>query len=352
MASSNDENWSIADEASQRRTSGGGVRSTDPDRSKARRRHRHHHRIDAGLELPVAAHGRQIRRRLHPRSRRRRGRGARSRRQRGDGAEDRSSAVSGRGGRDEECRQRLQSRRGRAAEAPGDARRQGLSGGADADLVSGLVAGNGGAGVGISRSGTDDDPEPADRPCGADRDCRAAVGLARPAPDRSTPDQGGGRDQACRALRSGQGRAASVAADRDREPFGRDRRHGAGAGRVPQIYSGRSGEAPDQRRQRRAPRRRGAADERDVHRSRRLHRHVGAARRPHHSAIVALFRFRLDADSSDRRHHRQIHRRCRDGVLGCAGAESRSRRRLLPRRAGLPARRWRKLASSTITASR
>ena len=45
------------------------------------------------------------------------GRRARSQCQRGDGAEDRSSAVSGRGGRDEE-RQRLQSRRGRAAEAP------------------------------------------------------------------------------------------------------------------------------------------------------------------------------------------------------------------------------------------
>jgi adenylate cyclase len=74
-------------------------------------------------------------------------------------------------------------------------------------------------------------------------------------------------------------------------PLRRDRRHGAGARRVPEIHSGRSGEAADQRRQRRAPRRRGAADERDVHRSRRLHRHVGAARRPHHSAAVALFRF-------------------------------------------------------------
>ena len=40
----------------------------------------------------------------------------------------------------------------------------------------------------------------------------------------------------------------------------------------------------------------------------------------------------------DRRHHRQVHRRCRDGVLGRAGAQSRSRRRLLPRRAGVPAR--------------
>ncbi len=52
----------------------------------------------------------------------------------------------------QQCRQRLQSRRGRAAEAPGDAGRQGLSGGADADLVSGLVAGDSGAGVGISRA--------------------------------------------------------------------------------------------------------------------------------------------------------------------------------------------------------
>ena len=37
--------------------------------------------------------------------------------------------------------------------------------------------------------------------------------------------------------------------------------------------------------------------ERDVHRPCRFHRHVGAARRPHHSAVVALFRFRLDANS-------------------------------------------------------
>ena len=145
----------------------------------------------------------------------------------------------------------------------------------------------------------DDDPEPADRPCGADRVRRAAVGMAGAAPDRGTADQGGERDQACRALRSRQGRAPSVAADRDREPFRRDRRHGAGAGRVPQIYPGRSGAAPDQRRQWRAARRRGAADERDVHRSRRLHRHVGAAGRPHHSAAVALFRFRLGADPGD-----------------------------------------------------
>ena len=38
------------------------------------------------------------------------------------------------------------------------------------------------------------------------------------------------------------------------------------------------------------------------------------------------------------RHHRQVHRRCRDGVLGRAVRQSRSRGRLLPRRAGLPAR--------------
>ena len=42
---------------------------------------------------------------------------------------------------------------------PGDAGRQGLSGGADADLVSRLVAGDGGAGIGISRTGADDDPQ-------------------------------------------------------------------------------------------------------------------------------------------------------------------------------------------------
>ena len=82
----------------------------------------------------------------------------------------------------------------------GDSGRQGLSGGADADFVSGLVAGDGGAGIGISRAGADDDPEFADRACGVDRFRRAAVGMARPAPDRRAPDQGDERDQACRAF--------------------------------------------------------------------------------------------------------------------------------------------------------
>ena len=84
-------------DASQRRAAGGRLRGADRYRQEAGRRHRHHHRTDAGLEFPVAAHGRKIGRRLHPRSRRRRGRGARSERQRGGAAEDRSSAVSGRG---------------------------------------------------------------------------------------------------------------------------------------------------------------------------------------------------------------------------------------------------------------
>ena len=98
-------------DASHRRTAGRGLRGADRDRPEARRRHRHHHRTDAGLEFPVAAHGRKVGRRLHPRPRRRCGRGTRSGRQRGEGAEDRSSAVSGRGGRDAAGRQRLRSRR-------------------------------------------------------------------------------------------------------------------------------------------------------------------------------------------------------------------------------------------------
>ncbi len=84
--------------------------------------------------------------------------------------------------------------------------RQGLQDRADADLVSGLVAGDRGAGVGISRSGAGDHPQPPDRPCGADRVRRAAVGLAGAAADRGAADQGGERDQACRALRPRQGR--------------------------------------------------------------------------------------------------------------------------------------------------
>ena len=56
-------------DASQRRAAGGGLRGADRYRREARRRHRHHHRTDAGVELPVAAHGRKIGRRLHPRTR-------------------------------------------------------------------------------------------------------------------------------------------------------------------------------------------------------------------------------------------------------------------------------------------
>ena len=121
------------------------------------------------------------------------------------------------------------------------------------------------------------DPQPAGRPCRADRAGRRALGMAGAAADRCAPDPGGERDQACRALRSRQGAAASLAPDRDQQSLRRDQRHGAGARRVPKVHPGRPGAAPDQRRQRRAARRRGAADERDVHRSRGLHRHVGAA---------------------------------------------------------------------------
>ena len=162
-----------ADDASQRRAAGGGLRGADRYRSEACRRHRHHHRTDAGVEFPVAADGRKIGRRLHPRTRRQGGRCPRSECQRGGGAENRSSAVSRRGRSDPERRQRLRTRRRAAVQYHGDAGRQGLSGGADADFVSGLVAGDGGAGIGISRSGADDDPEFADRAGGVDRVCRA-----------------------------------------------------------------------------------------------------------------------------------------------------------------------------------
>ena len=90
----NDELWSTLTTHPQWRAAGGGLRGSDRDRRKAGRRRRHHHRTDAGVEFPVAADGRQIGRRLHPRARRQGGRLARSRSQRTDGAEDRSSAVS------------------------------------------------------------------------------------------------------------------------------------------------------------------------------------------------------------------------------------------------------------------
>ena len=125
------------------------------------------------LEFPVAAHGRKIRRRLYSRAGRQGGGLTRSRCQRVGGAEDRSSAVAGRGRGDPQCRQRLRTRRGAAVQYDSRSGRQGLSGRHHADFVSGLVAGDGGAGIGISRTGPDDDPESADRPCGVDRLCRA-----------------------------------------------------------------------------------------------------------------------------------------------------------------------------------
>ena len=65
----NDEHWSTLTTHPQRRAAGGGLCGSDRYRPEARRRHRHHHRTDAGLEFPVAAHGRKIGRRLHPRAR-------------------------------------------------------------------------------------------------------------------------------------------------------------------------------------------------------------------------------------------------------------------------------------------
>ena len=58
--------------------------------------------------------------------------------------------------------------------------------------------------------------------------------------------------------------------------------------------------------------------------------------------IVPLLSSYLDADVArgqrPRRHHRQVHRRRGDGVLGRAGGQPRSCGRRLPRGAGLPAR--------------
>jgi adenylate cyclase len=78
------------------------------------------------------------------------------------------------------------------------------------------------------------------------------------------------------------------------------------------------------------------ADERDVRRHGRFHQNVGTIGRPHHPATLALLRRGVDGGTRPRRHHRQVHRRRCDGVLGCAGVKSRTCARLLPRGAGLP----------------
>ena len=68
-------------DASQGRAAGGGLRGAHRYRQEACRRHRHHHRTDAGVEFPVAAHGRKIGRRFHPGTQRQGGRRPRSERQ-------------------------------------------------------------------------------------------------------------------------------------------------------------------------------------------------------------------------------------------------------------------------------
>ena len=74
---------------------------------------------------------------------------------------------------------------------------------------------------------------------------------------------------------------------------------------------------------------------------RRLYRPVRAARRPDHPAAVQLSRHHVARGQRPRRHDRQVHRRCGDGVLGRAGGQCRSRRRRLPGGARVPARRLR-----------
>ena len=67
--------------------------------------------------------------------------------------------------------------------------------------------------------------------------------------------------------------------------------------------------------------------------------------------LSRYFDMRLGADSEPGRHHRQVHRRCRDGVLGRAVAQS----RITPSIAAAPrwraSARWRRPVWSTTTAS-
>ena len=162
--------------------------------------------------------------------------------------------------------------------------------------------------------------------------------MAGAAHHRDAVDRRGRRTQARRPLRPRPGAAARLAPDRNREPVGRHRRHGQRARRLPQIHPGRSREDAGPRRHRTAPGRLDQAADGVVRRHRRIHRPVGAARRPDRPAAVELSRRDVARGCQPRRHHRQVHRRRRDGVLGRAREQRRSRRRRLPGGAGLPAR--------------
>ena len=83
--------------------------------------------------------------------------------------------------------------------------------------------------------------------------------------------------------------------------------------------------------------RRPAADpDRALRRSRRLHLALRAAGGGGRAGADPLSQQRLGCDRARERHHRQVHRRCGDGLLGRAQDHRASRRSRLPCRARLP----------------
>ena len=85
-------------------------------------------------------------------------------------------------------------------------------------------------------AGARHDPKTPDWPCDPDRCRRRTVGVVRAAPGGRAADQGGQRDQACRALRPRQGPTAFLAAIGNRELVRRHRRHGERTVRLRKIF--------------------------------------------------------------------------------------------------------------------
>ena len=116
----------------------------------------------------------------------------------------------------------------------------------------------------------------------------------------------------------------------------RDDADGPGPDLLPEIPADGAGAHPGLPGHRGQARRPAADPDRALRRSRRLHLALGAAGGGGRAGADPLSQRRLGCDRAGERHHRQIHRRCGDGLLGRAQDRRASRRSRLPRRARLP----------------
>ena len=103
-----------------------------------------------------------------------------------------------------------------------------------------------------------------------------------------------------------------------RRSFGRDDADGPGPDLLPEISADGAGAHPGLPGHRGQARRPAADPDGALRRSRRLHLALGAAGGGGRAGADPLSQQRLGCDRAGERHHRQIHRRCGDGLLGRA----------------------------------